>query len=208
MHGIIFHGQQTGRSRKDACFGVLTRVLAGIFRRMFPFAKQYGIRLVAINRRDYAGSTPYSQFEHDRLMGVDEAAHRDALLQEGQELATFLEQLVKALGIPKVQTGSDGAKVDVAAVSFCVLLATLSDSPNVCGIVGMCKSGSIQSTQLVFLIAQNGYAQASVVLSLGTNVLATSLVAYKAWYVFFILHAFFKPDPHLAINETGYTDNC
>ena len=116
VHGIIFHGQQTGRSRKDACFGVLTRVLAGIFRRMFPFAKQYGIRLVAINRRDYAGSTPYSQFEHDRLMGVDEAAHRDALLQEGQELATFLEQLVKALGIPKVQTGSDGAKVGGLAV--------------------------------------------------------------------------------------------
>ena len=96
----------------------------------------------------------------------------------------------------------------VAAVSFCVLLVTLSDSPNVCGIVGMCKSGSIQSPQLVFLIAQNGYAQASVVLSLGTNVLATSLVAYKAWCVFVILHAFLNPDSHLAINETGYTDNC
>ncbi|KAM5542712.1 hypothetical protein V8D89_003673 [Ganoderma adspersum] len=47
--------------------------------------------------------------------------------------------------------------------------------------IGLLLSGSIQSTELVFLIAQNGYAQASVVLSLSTNVLATSLVAYKAW---------------------------
>ena len=36
---------------------------------------------------------------------------------------------------------------------------------------------------LVFLMQGNAYAQISAVLSLSTNVLATSLIAYKTWYV-------------------------
>ena len=124
VHGIIFHGTRsapiadsdTGSAKNGRVPIADTRLSIGIFRRMFPFAKKHGIRLVAINRRDYAGSTPYTPLEHDRLMGTDEPAHRAALLQEGQELATFLEHLVRALDIAKVHTAQDGTRTGGLAV--------------------------------------------------------------------------------------------
>ena len=53
----------------------------------------------------------------------------------------------------------------------------------------MYESRNVESTERMFLIVENAYAQASAVLSLVTNVFATSLIAYKAWCVLDILYA-------------------
>ena len=59
----------------------------------------------------------------------------------------------------------------------------LSDSPNVVGMVGAQVSQSVRDlkTGLVLLLLDNGYSAAASILSLATNVLATFLIAYKAW---------------------------
>ncbi len=73
--------------------------------------------------------------------------------------------------------------------SWCVptfrVLIPRSDSPNVLGIDGvyMTSRGSRESTILVLFISGNAYAFAAATLSLATNVLATALIAYKAWCV-------------------------
>ena len=63
-----------------------------------------------------------------------------------------------------------------------------SDSPNVCGIVGMFKSRGVETVGFGFLILGNAYAQVSAILSLATNVIATFLMACKAWLVLAVLH--------------------
>lgn len=64
-----------------------------------------------------------------------------------------------------------------------------SDVPNVFGLVGAAKSQIVQTPE-AFLLPQlvgNIYSQVSVVSTLATNVLVTSLIAYKAWSVLLTL---------------------
>ncbi len=59
-----------------------------------------------------------------------------------------------------------------------------SDSPNVSGLVAFHQPpGVVQTTALALLEVYNPYLAVFAMLSLATNVLATSLIAYKAWYV-------------------------
>ena len=58
-----------------------------------------------------------------------------------------------------------------------------SDSPNAFGIVGFSdKPGVVQTTGLALLAVYNPFLDSFAILSLVTNVTATSLIAYKAWY--------------------------
>lgn len=66
-------------------------------------------------------------------------------------------------------------------VPICVIIVMSSDFPNVCGIVGMFESRGVETVGFGFLILGNAFAQVSAILSLATNVLATFLMAYKAW---------------------------
>ena len=59
----------------------------------------------------------------------------------------------------------------------------LSDFPHVSGLAGSHEPRIIQTTGLSLLEVYNSYIDAFGSLSLATNILAISLIAYKAWYV-------------------------
>ncbi len=75
----------------------------------------------------------------------------------------------------------------VSTIYIRLLVIPPSNSPNVCGTIGMVKSQDPQTTGLTFLVQGNVYGQLAAILSLSTNVLATSLIAYKAWCVLAML---------------------
>lgn len=62
----------------------------------------------------------------------------------------------------------------------------------ICGTVGIVKLQGPQTARPTFLV-QDNYAEIAAVLSLATNILATSPIAYKAWCVLATLTPFKSP---------------
>ena len=80
--------------------------LAGFFSRFLPLAGKLGARVVAINRRDYPGSEPFSEDDRALLLSTthdtpeaSENADRFMKARAG-ELHDFLTQLVKSEELP------------------------------------------------------------------------------------------------------------
>ncbi len=80
----------------------------------------------------------------------------------------------------------------VSIIYICRLIIPQSNTPNVCGTVGIAKLQGPQTARPTFLV-QDNYAEIAAVLSLATNILATSLIAYKAWCVLATLTPFKSP---------------
>ncbi|EKM52061.1 uncharacterized protein PHACADRAFT_128196 [Phanerochaete carnosa HHB-10118-sp] len=72
----------------------------GIFERMLPYASKYGLRLITMNMRDYAGSTPYTLDELSEFTSSDIEVQASALRNFGREFACFLVYVCQSLGIP------------------------------------------------------------------------------------------------------------
>ncbi|KAJ4470894.1 hypothetical protein J3R30DRAFT_3300017 [Lentinula aciculospora] len=72
----------------------------GVFKRLLPVAHQHSHRMLAINRREYPNSTPYTDAEICILArGSDEERSR-LLLNEGTILALLLDGLIQLLALP------------------------------------------------------------------------------------------------------------
>ncbi|THG95362.1 hypothetical protein EW026_g6276 [Hermanssonia centrifuga] len=95
VHGLVFH--------------------SGTFKRTLPFAAPNNLRIVAINQRDYPGSTLYTASELDRITSSNVEDLELALQAQGQEFATFLVHLINAGGVLPVQE-KDGKKSGGLAV--------------------------------------------------------------------------------------------
>ncbi|OCH85431.1 hypothetical protein OBBRIDRAFT_784860 [Obba rivulosa] len=81
-----------------------------IFTPMFPYAHKYGVRLIAINQRDYPGSTPYTDEEIADLHSEDPEAQARMIRDRGIELSEFLLWLIKeGMVNKKVETPSGTA---------------------------------------------------------------------------------------------------
>ncbi|KAH8114770.1 hypothetical protein DFH11DRAFT_1593365 [Phellopilus nigrolimitatus] len=79
------------------------------FSRFLPLAHKYNLRVIALNRRDYSGSTPFSDPELDVINGKDDNAHRDFLRKRGLEIAHFLVWVISEKEIPHAsEDGSSG----------------------------------------------------------------------------------------------------
>lgn len=79
------------------------------FSRLMPLAAKYGLRIIALNRRDYVGSTPFTTAELDDLLSDDDAKHRQFLQARGLEIARFLVWVIDELKIPpKTEAVIDG----------------------------------------------------------------------------------------------------
>lgn len=81
-------------------------VLLAVFSRALARAKDHGIRVVSLIRRDYNGSTPFSEAELDLLKSTDPASHHQFLRERGLEIARFLVALIDKFDLPPA--GKDG----------------------------------------------------------------------------------------------------
>lgn len=75
---------------------------------MLPFGPKYHLRLIALNMRDYHGSTPYTDEEVADFLNADVEVQTSAVRMFARELAQFLEFVCKRLAIPPIKTGSGG----------------------------------------------------------------------------------------------------
>ncbi|PIL30651.1 hypothetical protein GSI_07353 [Ganoderma sinense ZZ0214-1] len=63
-----------------------------------------------------------------------------------------------------------------------IVMHQSSDSPNVCTIIGMATLEHVPNNHTLYImIAGNAYGIVALILSFSTNVLATTLIGYKAW---------------------------
>ncbi|EIM81568.1 uncharacterized protein STEHIDRAFT_161747 [Stereum hirsutum FP-91666 SS1] len=85
---------------------------SGIFTRLLPFAPQHGARIILVNRRDYPGSTPFSDSEQQLLSSclptTAEAAQnmRSYMKDRSRELYHFLVEVATTEAIPNVSEKS------------------------------------------------------------------------------------------------------
>ncbi|OSX64319.1 hypothetical protein POSPLADRAFT_1137958 [Postia placenta MAD-698-R-SB12] len=85
-HGAVFH--------------------APIFRRMFQYAAENNMRLVAVTLRDYPGSTPFTVAEHAALRSPDSTVQASMIRDRGFELAEFLAWFIRTENIPPMSFSS------------------------------------------------------------------------------------------------------
>ena len=102
VHGLGFNaseyalpraaGLSCGRPPIDA-----DQLSADVFERIMAIAPTRGIRIVAVNRRNYAGSTPYTAEEASVFARGSSTQRRDLMLDEGARLAGFIAALARRL---------------------------------------------------------------------------------------------------------------
>lgn len=69
---------------------------------MLPHATKYGLRMIAMNSRDYHGSTPYTAEELADLASPDLEVQALAVRRWGREVAMFIAYVCGALDISPV----------------------------------------------------------------------------------------------------------
>ena len=74
-----------------------------------PLAKNYGVRLIYANWRDYPGSTPYNADELEAFKSPDVEKQTAAMQAQGRQIAKFLEYLIGSHNIPPLVC-KDGEK--------------------------------------------------------------------------------------------------
>ncbi|KAL5498535.1 hypothetical protein ACEPAH_1889 [Sanghuangporus vaninii] len=82
---------------------------APAFSRLLPLAHNHNARVIALNRRDYVHSTPYSEADLNVLASKDEDAHSQFLRARGLEIARFLCWVITELKVPKANFGENAA---------------------------------------------------------------------------------------------------
>ncbi|KAJ8074517.1 hypothetical protein PM082_015418 [Marasmius tenuissimus] len=71
-------------------------------------AHTYNLRIISLNRRDYAGSSPVSDEELAALGGKDESRAREFFDNMGLHLALFIKKFVEEEGIPPILESENG----------------------------------------------------------------------------------------------------
>lgn len=112
VHGTSFHSGESNayprlyRDRRS------TSITIGVFKRLLPLAPQHNIRLVLLNRRDYPGSSPYTEEELDGVKAGSEAAQTAFGIARAMEFATFIQKFVAQNDVPRMtKYGKDGGVV-------------------------------------------------------------------------------------------------
>ena len=75
-----------------------------------PFATAHNVRLVALNRRDYPESSPYSPEELAALSSNDNATRGNALRATGLQFGAFLAWFIDTQGTPPMAEDANGKR--------------------------------------------------------------------------------------------------
>jgi pimeloyl-ACP methyl ester carboxylesterase len=105
----------------------------GIFQRFVDLAPSHGFRAIAVNRRDYQGSTPYTPSEMKAIQTIPVAAQdtRAFMKDRAGETAGFIKHIVEEVGIPAPHDGRGGVVIlawslgSVYAFNFLDMVKTL-----------------------------------------------------------------------------------
>jgi len=89
-----------------------------IFDPLLPLASKFNLRFVAVTRRDYVGSTPFSQEELDSLRNGDMKTKKDFLKQRALEVALFMDKFITQNGVPKASAGGTEGGIALAGWSI------------------------------------------------------------------------------------------
>ena len=92
--------------------------LAVIFQKILDAATSKGVRFVAINRRGFPGSTPYTNPELDVVTNeLSTETEKDAFLQDrGHEITYFIDNFIREHELPP--PSSDGMNGGVAILGW------------------------------------------------------------------------------------------
>ena len=99
LHGMTYHAREHSINR--CIVWINTRSLSESFKKMFPLASKHNLRLVAVNRRDYAHSTPLTSEELAQIKSKDEAICGAFMHDRGSEIARFMIWFIHNHNIPK-----------------------------------------------------------------------------------------------------------
>lgn len=80
-------------------------LMKAVFKRLVSRSKEYNIRIMALNRRGYAGSTPYNPYEESII--TNEQVHSDEdkrqfFEQRGIEILRFIDQIIQRFDLPPI----------------------------------------------------------------------------------------------------------
>ncbi|KAJ3890269.1 hypothetical protein GG344DRAFT_49965 [Lentinula edodes] len=89
-----------------------------VFKRLVSRSKEYNIRIMALNRRGYAGSTPYNPYEKSVI--TNEQVHTDEdkrqfFEQRGIEILRFIDQVIQRFDLPPI-SNFEGRRVGGTAL--------------------------------------------------------------------------------------------
>ncbi|EJF60558.1 hypothetical protein DICSQDRAFT_155693 [Dichomitus squalens LYAD-421 SS1] len=87
-----------------------------VWEKVLDLAPAYNTRFVAINRRDYNGSTPYTAGDLNVLQNGTVSEQTAFFQQRGEEIATFIELFIKQNGLPA--PSADGKTGGVALLGW------------------------------------------------------------------------------------------
>lgn len=88
-------------------FRTLNILYAGVFKKLFPIAKEHGFRIIGIHRRDYSPTTALTEDEV-KLLHEGSDGQKEWLRQRGVELAKFLHNFIDKNSIPPTQGENSG----------------------------------------------------------------------------------------------------
>ncbi|TBU38724.1 Alpha/Beta hydrolase protein [Dichomitus squalens] len=105
-----------------------------VFRRVIALSPAVGVRFVAVTRRDYNGSTPYTAHELNALQNGSNSDKQAFLRARGLEIATFIQRFIQENSLPAPssdeKTGGIGVLGWSLGASFAVaLVANLQTYP-------------------------------------------------------------------------------
>lgn len=91
---------------------------SGIFERVQEKAKDANVRFVAVTRRNYEGSTPFSEAELDVIAGGTEKEKTTFMINRGVELLVFIDKFLVEKKTPSSQEGNPNGGVAIIGWSL------------------------------------------------------------------------------------------
>lgn len=134
VHGTLFHGGEQVLAHNEKMGNLCHSSNSAVFKRLMPLAPQYNIRLVLVNRREYPGSSLFTEEDLNKLQSKDDAAHIEFARERAEEIATFIKVFKDQEDIPEASSDgriggvslmgwSSGALQTIAVLGYADLLA-------------------------------------------------------------------------------------